>query len=62
MSLDRSLKAASRLGKKRNVLKRAERIKLMQRWEVWSDKLSPYGLPKIRTDKPLTQPPRPRED
>jgi len=61
MSLDKSLKAGTRYGKRRNVLKRAERIKLMQRWEVWSDELGPYGLPKIRTDKPLKTPPKRRD-
>jgi small basic protein (TIGR04137 family) len=55
MSLDKSLKGSSRLAKKRNVLKRAERVKLLKQWEVWDDRISPFGLPKIRPDKPIVK-------
>ncbi len=47
MSLDRSLKTKGSLSRHRNVLTRAERIKLLQEQERFKEGDSPFGLPKI---------------
>ena len=47
MSLDRSLKMKGSLSRHRNVLTRAERIKMLQEQERFKEGDSPYGLPKI---------------
>lgn len=47
MSLDRSLKIKSALIRHRNVLTRAERIKLLEEDERWSETDSVFALPKV---------------
>ncbi|MCH8251518.1 MAG: small basic protein [Planctomycetes bacterium] len=47
MSLDKSLKSASTLGRHRNVLTRAERIASLQETGLWTDESRPIGLPKV---------------
>jgi small basic protein (TIGR04137 family) len=48
MSLDRSLKGKSTLERHRNVLKRAERIDMLEDNDKWSEaKSSVYNLPKV---------------
>ena len=48
MSLDRSLKGKSTLERHRNVLKRAERIDMLEDNDKWSQaKSSVYNLPKV---------------
>jgi len=49
MSLHKSLKAASKIVARRNVLKRFERIDIMRKAGKWKDGDRGYGLPKIRT-------------
>ena len=46
MSQHRSLKGSSSVGAKRNVLKRFERVKMLQADGKWKDSNSPIGLPK----------------
>ena len=48
MSQHNSLKAAGGTGKKRNVLKRFERVKLIKSRGEWKDGQSPIGLPKTK--------------
>jgi small basic protein (TIGR04137 family) len=47
MSLDRSLKTKGSLARHRNVLTRAERIKVLLDQERFEQGDSPYGLPKV---------------
>jgi len=48
MSLDRSLKGKSTLERHRNVLKRAERIDMLEDNDKWSEgKSGVYNLPKV---------------
>jgi len=47
MSLDRSLKSKASLSRHRNVLTRAERIKVLADEEKWKDDKSIFGLPKV---------------
>lgn len=47
MSLDRSLKSKASLSRHRNVLTRAERIKVLSDEEKWKDDKSIFGLPKV---------------
>ena len=52
MSLDRSLKGKSTLERHRNVLKRAERIDMLEDNDKWSEaKSSVYNLPKVAQRK-----------
>jgi small basic protein (TIGR04137 family) len=51
MSIDKSLRRKNTLARSRNVLTRAERIKVLQDEERWKDGRSPYGLPKVRVMK-----------
>ncbi len=46
MSQHSSLKKSSNVGTKRSVLKRFERVKLMQKRGTWPEGRSPMGLPK----------------
>ncbi len=46
MSQHSSLKKSSNVGAKRSVLKRFERVKLMQKRGQWPEGRSPMGLPK----------------
>lgn len=48
MSQHPSLKASKSVGSKRSVLKRFERVKLMQARGLWKEGRSPMGLPKIK--------------
>ena len=48
MSIDRSLKSKNSLGRHRNVLKRSERLEILEDEGRWSeDKDSLLGLPKV---------------
>ncbi len=51
MSIDQSLRRKNQLARSRNVLTRAERIKVLQSEERWQDGRSPFGLPKVRVLK-----------
>jgi small basic protein (TIGR04137 family) len=51
MSIDKSLRRKDQLVRARNVLKRGERIKVLQDDERWPEGRSPYGLPKVRVLK-----------
>ena len=48
MSMHPSLKAATKIAAKRNVLKRFERIDLMKRLGKWKDGDRGLGLPKTK--------------
>ncbi|MCZ7591146.1 MAG: small basic protein [Kiritimatiellae bacterium] len=48
MSMHSSLKAATRITVKRNVLKRYERIDLMKKKKTWKDGDRAFGLPKMK--------------
>ena len=50
MSKHNSLKATGSAAGKRSVLKRFERIKLMQERGTWKDGQSPIGLPKTKSE------------
>lgn len=47
MSLDRSLKSKASLSRHRNVLTRAERIKVLSDEEKWKEEKGIFGLPKV---------------
>jgi small basic protein (TIGR04137 family) len=51
MSIDKSLRRKNSLERARNVLKRAERIKVLQTEERWQEGRSPYSLPKVRVHR-----------
>ncbi len=51
MSIDKSLKRRNQLARARNVLTRAERIKVLMDEERWKEGRSPFGLPKVRVLK-----------
>jgi small basic protein (TIGR04137 family) len=55
MSIDKSLRRKNTLARARNVLKRGERIKVLQDEERWQDGRSPFGLPKVRVVKVVTK-------
>ncbi len=48
MSMHRSLKTASKLGAKRNVLKRYERVDLLMKRGLWKPGDKVTGLPKTK--------------
>ena len=48
MSMHSSLKAASKIAAKRNVLKRFERIDLLKKRSKWKEGDRAYGLPKTK--------------
>ncbi|MDY0148909.1 MAG: small basic protein, partial [Kiritimatiellia bacterium] len=48
MSMHRSLKSASKVATRRNVLKRFERIELMKAQGKWKEGDRGRGLPKIK--------------
>jgi small basic protein (TIGR04137 family) len=48
MSLDKSLKKGGGLSRIRNVLKRAERLAVLQEDERWSPAMGVYNLPKTK--------------
>ncbi|HMP74923.1 MAG TPA: small basic protein [Kiritimatiellia bacterium] len=49
MSMHSSLKSATRIAVKRNVLKRYERIDAMRKKGKWKDGDRAYGLPKLKS-------------
>lgn len=51
MSIDKSLRRKNSLERARNVLKRAERIKVLMDDERWKEGRSPFNLPKVRVLK-----------
>jgi small basic protein (TIGR04137 family) len=51
MSIDKSLRRKNMLARSRNVLKRDERIKILQADDRFPEGRSPYGLPKVRVVK-----------
>jgi small basic protein (TIGR04137 family) len=51
MSQHRSLRAASTLGAKRNVLKRYERVELMRKRSQWTEGRRVTGLPKTKPEE-----------
>lgn len=51
MSQHRSLKGASTITVKRNVLKRFERVELMKKRGVWKADRSVLGLPKTKPEE-----------
>ena len=51
MSLHKSLVSKSALKRHRNVLNRAERIKMLVEEGKWDDARSVFGLPKVRSIK-----------
>ena len=50
MSQHRSLKGASTIAAKRNVLKRFERVDLLKKRGQWKDSSKVIGLPKTKPD------------
>ncbi len=48
MSMHSSLKSASKIAAKRNVLKRFERVDLMKTRGKWKEGDRAYGLPKTK--------------
>ena len=51
MSMHRSLKAANKIRKKRNVLKRFERVELLKARGEWSDGDRASGLRKTKPEE-----------
>lgn len=47
MSMDRSLKSKGSLARHRNVLTRAERLKVLADEERWNKENGVFGLPKV---------------
>lgn len=47
MSMDRSLKSKGSLSRHRNVLTRAERLKVLEEEERWKKENGVFGLPKV---------------
>jgi small basic protein (TIGR04137 family) len=50
MSQHPSLKKSGKVGAKRSVLKRGERIKILKKRGLWQDGRGPYGLPKTEPE------------
>jgi small basic protein (TIGR04137 family) len=48
MSIDKSLKKASSMGRARNVLSRAERMAILQEDAKWTPEKGVYNLPKTK--------------
>ena len=48
MSMHRSLKAASKIATRRNVLKRFERVDLLKKQGRWKEGDRAHGLPKTK--------------
>jgi len=51
MSIDKSLRRKNQLARSRNVLTRAERVKVLMEEERWKEGQSPFGLIKVRVHK-----------
>lgn len=62
MSIDKSLRRKNLLARSRNVLTRAERIKVLQGDERWKEGQSPFNLPKVRVLKVGKKPKKAAKD
>jgi small basic protein (TIGR04137 family) len=62
MSIDQSLRRKNMLARSRNVLTRAERIKVLMDEERWKEGRSPFGLPKVRVLKIKAKPKAKKEE
>ena len=62
MTMDKSLKRSGTLVRARNVLTRAERLKILADEERWSEGESPLGLPKVRVLRATTGKKKPKEE
>ena len=62
MTMDKSLRRSGQLVRARNVLTRAERIKVLEVEERWSGGDSPLGLPKVRVQRSTTGKKKPKEE
>ncbi len=66
MSIDKSLVVKGRLGRSRNVYRRAERIKILETEGRWADGESVFGLPKVKSvrikKKPKVEKEAPKEE
>jgi small basic protein (TIGR04137 family) len=62
MSIDQSLRRKNMLARSRNVLTRAERIKVLKDEERWQDGRTPFGLPKVRVLKIKAKPKAKKEE
>jgi small basic protein (TIGR04137 family) len=62
MSIDKSLRRKNTLARSRNVLTRAERIKVLQGDERWPEGRSPFNLPKVRVLKIAKKPKAKKEE
>ena len=51
MSMDKSLKKASGLGRSRNVMRRGERLAALQMDERWTPEQGVYNVPKTKFRK-----------
>jgi small basic protein (TIGR04137 family) len=61
MSIDKSLRRKNQLARARSVLKRDQRIKVLQETDRWQDGRSPFGLPKVRVLKIAAKKGKPKE-
>lgn len=52
MSIHKSLKISGGMARQRNVFNRWERLQKLKEAGRWSDDMSIYGLPKVRTRFP----------
>src|SRR5262249_54820853 len=62
MSIDKSLRRKNSLARARNVLTRAERIKVLIDEERWQEGRSPLGLPKVRVLKVVIKKAKKKEE
>ena len=68
MSIDKSLVIRGRLGRSRNVLRRAERVKILETEGRWNEEESVFGLPKVKSmrikkkGKPAAEKEQPKEE
>lgn len=51
MSMDKSLKKAGGLTRNRNVMKRAERLAVLQEADKWKPTQGVFNLPKTKTQR-----------
>ena len=62
MTMDKSLRRSGTLVRARNVLTRAERLKILADEERWSEGESPLGLPKVRVARSTAGKKKPKEE
>ena len=62
MSIDKSLRRKNTLQRARNVLTRAERIKVLADEERWQEGRSPFGLPKVKVVKIVVKKAKKKEE